>query len=598
MAKSPLHKSADHVTFDILVDGTQIKDTYQVVSISVERDINRIPVATFDLLLLTAGTSKRDFGYSESDDFKPGNKVTIQAGYRNRNNTIFAGIIVSHQIKSSAAVGSRLQVHCADESIKMTLFRQSQFFTDMKDQAIHDQLIDAYGLDKDTDDTTVTHHQLIQHEAIDWDFLLLRAAANGQLVYAEDGKVFVKKPLSSGKPDLVLTYGLDVIDFDAEIDTRFQLDSIETQSWSPKTQHMLKKSSQEPNLRFPGDYNGQATQEVLSTPPIITRTTAPLIQEELQAWADAELLQSRLTSIQGTFTFFGNELPKLNTFIQLDGFGNRFNGDALISGVYHTIEEGRWTTTVKVGLPAEWQPQQKQTASPPASGLLAPTHGLQLGTVKKIDADPEGEHRIQVTLPALGDPHNGIWARLSQRYATQGKGAFYMPEVGDEVVVGFLNDDPRYPVILGSLYSSYNAPPYTSDEQNTYKAFVSKNELKIEMNDKDKVLTVETPGGNQCVFSDKDKNIMLKDQNGNSIELSSSGIVIKSTKDVTIEAKGQMNLKAKQNLTANASSGDLKMEGINVTCKAQVAFSAQGNASAELKASGQTTVKGAMVMIN
>jgi len=51
---------------------------------------------------------------------------------------------------------------------------------------------------------------------------------------------------------------------------------------------------------------------------------------------------------------------------------------------------------------------------------------------------------------------DGIWARISTLDAGKQRGTFFRPEIGDEVIVGFLNDDPRYPVVLGMVNSSAN----------------------------------------------------------------------------------------------------------------------------------------------
>ena len=201
-------------------------------------------------------------------------------------------------------------------------------------------------------------------------------------------------------------------------------------------------------------------------------------------------------------------------------------------------------------------------------------------------------------VPVIAPSGDGIWARLAQFYATSSqKGAFFLPEVGDEVVLGFLNDDPRYPVILGMLYSSKNAPPYTADQKNSIKAIVTKNDLKLEFDDDQKVLTAQTPGGNKMILSDKDKSITIQDQNGNKIEMAAAGITISSAKDITLKATGKIAVQANLDIGIKATT-DLNLEGLNVNGKAQLAFSAQGTATAELKSTGNTSVKGLMVMIN
>jgi len=80
--------------------------------------------------------------------------------------------------------------------------------------------------------------------------------------------------------------------------------------------------------------------------------------------------------------------------------------------------------------------------------------------------------------------------------------------------------------------------------------------------------------------------------------MGASGITIKSPKEVAIKAGTEIKMDATSGLSAKASGGDVALEGLNVNAKASVAFSAQGSATAEIKSTGSTTVKGAMVMIN
>jgi uncharacterized protein involved in type VI secretion and phage assembly len=277
--------------------------------------------------------------------------------------------------------------------------------------------------------------------------------------------------------------------------------------------------------------------------------------------------------------------------------GNRFNGNVFVSAVKHEILAGGWTTEVEFGLAPEWLADKRDLTAPPAAGLLPGVDGLQIGVVKKLDADPEGENRIQVSVPVLQAETEGVWARLASGYGSEQVGAFFIPEIGDEVVLGYLNSNPSYPVILGSLYSSKRQPPYPLTADNYTKALVTKAKLKVEFDDEKKVITIVTPGGNKCVISDDAKSILLQDQTGNKVELSESGITLNSPKDISITATGKIGITATGALSLK-SNADVTVEGLNVNSTAQVGFVAKGNASAELSASGQTTVKGAMVMIN
>ena len=89
----------------------------------------------------------------------------------------------------------------------------------------------------------------------------------------------------------------------------------------------------------------------------------------------------------------------------------------------------------------------------------------------------------------------------------------------------------------------------------------------------------------------------MEDQTGNTVELNSSGITLDSPKDINISAKGKITLDAVGNI-ALTSKADVTASGLNITQTANVGFTAKGNASAEVSASGTTTIKGAMVLIN
>ncbi len=191
---------------------------------------------------------------------------------------------------------------------------------------------------------------------------------------------------------------------------------------------------------------------------------------------------------------------------------------------------------------------------------------------------------------------DGIWARLTHEYASTETGMFFLPEVGDEVVLGFLNEDPRYPVIMGMMYSKKIKPPYTPAAENKTKAIITKSKLKLIFDEEKKVITLETPGANKMIISDDGKSITLQDQNSNKVVLSANGISLDSPKDITISAKGKFSVDA-LGITLN-SKADATIEGNNVNAKAKMAFAAQGTSQASLKASGQVEVKGAMVMIN
>jgi uncharacterized protein involved in type VI secretion and phage assembly len=176
-------------------------------------------------------------------------------------------------------------------------------------------------------------------------------------------------------------------------------------------------------------------------------------------------------------------------------------------------------------------------------------------------------------------------------------GFYFLPEIGDEVILGFVDDDPSHPVILGSLYSSKNKAAFTIQKENNTKAITTKSKMEINFDEEKKIIKIFTPGGNSITLDDEEKGITIKDQNNNTLKLNSSGIEMESPKNIVIKATGNITLDATGKLSLN-SKQDVAVEGLNITNTAKVGFTAKGNASAEISASGQTVVKGAMVMIN
>lgn len=596
MPESPMANSSAVVKLSIFSNGNRIDEAINIASISVTNAINKIPYARIELL--DGDMPNKDFPVSSGDDFKPGQEIKINAGYGDSEDTIFQGIVVRHGIKISGDNNSRLVIECRDKAVAMTIGRHNANYVDQKDSDIISSLISNYnGLSSDVDVTTTKYKELVQYYCSDWDFMLSRAEVNGLLVCVEDAKLSVKAPQVSGSAELKLTYGDDLIELHADIDARTQFTEVNTASWDPGEQAVVEEQVGPQTLNQQGDLTAKDLAGVVNLKSFRLQTPGVIEKSALKDWAAGQQVKAGLARIRGRMKFQGSSLAKAGSLIALDGVGDRFNGDVFVSSVNHQITPGNWVSEVDFGMSPDWFAEQRDLVAPPASGLLPGVEGLQIGVVMKLDEDPDGQSRVQVSVPILQAETEGVWARLANFYASNSFGAFFIPEIGDEVILGYLNNDPSNPVILGSLYSSKQAPPYELTADNFTKAMVTKSQLKIEFDDDKKITTIITPGGNQVVLSDDEKSISLQDQNDNKVELSPDGIVLDSPKDISITAKGKITIDATGEV-AMSSKADVSVKGMNVNHEAQTGFVAKGNASAELSASGQTTVKGAMVMIN
>lgn len=597
----PINIADPTLQFTITANGTAVQYLYPVIAVTIHHELNRISYA--EIMLSDGTTSKAstgiigDFPASDSDNFLPGNAVTITAGYGNTGeDLIFTGIVVKQSIQATDE-GFHLVVTCKHSAVQMTITKKDAVFMNQPDSDIMSTTVSNNGLSGDIESTSAQNELVFQKFCTDWDFLLSRAEFNGFVVSLVGAKVVAAPPVVSGEPVVSVAFGESLIHFNASVSAERQVPSLTAAAWDPQTQAMISATASEPGLNAQGNLTPGTLGAALQQTPLQLVSTSPLAQESLQSWANSTLLRMRLESISGQVSFMGNATVWPNTLITLAGVGSRFNGNAYVWAVTHTLKEGVWTSTVKFGLNSKPIYERENFSYSPANGQLPAIQGLQLATVVAISEDPSAEYRVQVMLASTATGQQGTWARLSTFYATQNAGAIFFPEVGDEVVVAFLENDPRYPVIMGSLYSKAKTPPVVPADNNNYiKALYTKSQLKITFDDENKIITIATPGGNSVALNDQTQEIVVQDQSSNSITMSPSGITINSASDMTLQATGQLKLNGMS--VAVAATTSMDVSGATISNSADTTFSATGNASATLSSSASTVIQGGVVMIN
>ncbi|WP_430933085.1 type VI secretion system tip protein VgrG [Saccharicrinis sp. 156] len=598
MAKT-LQQSDGVISFDILVKGKNIKDTVEINEITVQMEVNRIAVATIIMEDGGAiGVDNAPFTNSEGNDFIPGNEIEISLGYDNKKNKVFKGIIVSQNLSVKKS-RSHLIVTCKDLAVKMTKGRFNATFQNKKDSDALSSIAARYGLQTDIDATKAPLPVSMQYNCSDWDFMVVRAEMNNMSVLTDKGKLIIKKNDFKTSPKFEINASQIVIEIDLNLDCENIPDKYQLTAWDDKEQKEISESVTISDSLGQGNLNATKLAKAIDYKESNHYSSAKLTEYELKTWGESLANKAVLSKVQGKIIIQGNADIMAGDMIELSGFSARFNGKAYVSKTNHIVEDGSWITILQVGRPTHWHAALPDVEEASASGLIPSAKGTQIAKVKKIHEDPDGNYRVLVNLPAFSGTgqEDGIWARLVFPYATADAGFFFFPEIDDEVLLTFINNDPRYPVITGSLYNAKNKPKTTPDEKNQFKSIYSKSGINITFDDEDKILVVETPEGNTFTLSDKEKSIRIKDMNSNSLIMDDSGIVLDSPKDIKLSAKGDIDISATGGVKIKGNA-DIKVDGSNVELTAKVGVTAKGNASAELSASGQTTVKGSMVMIN
>jgi uncharacterized protein involved in type VI secretion and phage assembly len=140
-------------------------------------------------------------------------------------------------------------------------------------------------------------------------------------------------------------------------------------------------------------------------------------------------------------------------------------------------------------------------------------YGVVVGIVTSLD-DPDHLGRVKVKYPWLGDDSESEWARVMSFMAGGSRGAVFRPEEKDEVLVLHEHGDPRFPYVIGAVWNGSDAMPSErgTDVDNNVRIIKSRSGHKVVLDD--------TSGS---------EKVIVEDKKGNSVTLSSSGIVIKSS---------------------------------------------------------------------
>jgi phage baseplate assembly protein gpV len=296
--------------------------------------------------------------------------------------------------------------------------------------------------------------------------------------------------------------------------------------------------------------------------------------------------------------------------VTIAGMGDAWNGKYYVTAVEHLLglDQPFITRFTIGGADAGGLVDLLGEAAQPSTGQLV--HGLTIGIVtNNQDANESLKlNRVKVKFPYLTDSDESQWARVAIPGGGKGRGLMQLPEVDDEVLVGFENGDLAKPVVLGGLWNGKDAPPLNTSSAELLEGnmvasrqWVSRighrivlvdksadgEQIKIELKDKKTFVTLTKDKG--VIVNAKEQDIEVTNGGTGSIKIAKNGdITIKGAK-VTIEATQDLSLEG-VNVKATGKS-NLDIEG-------KAGLTAKGGGTAELSASGITTVKGSMVKVN
>jgi uncharacterized protein involved in type VI secretion and phage assembly len=186
-------------------------------------------------------------------------------------------------------------------------------------------------------------------------------------------------------------------------------------------------------------------------------------------------------------------------------------------------------------------------------------HGTYLAQVAAVD-DPQQQARVQIRLlgcDGLDDQDAPIWARVAVPYAGPDRGAFFIPDVDDEVLVTFVNGDPRFPIVVGGLWNGNNAPPEQLGGDRVDRwSFVGKYGARVAIVEEQQgqsVIALSTPGEVSATLEQQGGGTITITAAGSTITIDSSGVSIETPGTVKVQASRVAVTAAQVNVDAAMS---------------------------------------------
>ncbi|MFD4376708.1 VgrG-related protein [Streptomyces sp. NPDC058486] len=511
---------------------------------------------------------------------------------------LLSGVVTALELELDES-GTYTVVRGLDETYKLLRGARVAAYQNMTLSDIVGQVAQRAGLKPGTVDVAgpVLDH-VAQANVSDWAFVRGLAEEAGAQAYVRDGMLHVVKPAEAGgAPDasaradrdpLVLERGANLLRCRASVSAAEQVSEVEVRGWDVRGKRALvgRAPAGSSSTLALGVTAAQVTEPLGEARHVVTDGGYGT-QERVDraAKALAERIAGSFAELEAVIR--GNPEVRAGTAVALNAVGAPFEGRYTVTSSRHVFDALRgYETWITVSGQQE-RSLLGLTGGAPAEG---PRSGGLVNATVTDTQDPEGSGRVKVTFPWLSDEYASDWARTAQAAGTGG-GEPYIPEVGDEVVVGFELGRLDRPYVLGGLYNGQDRPSGGGAVDPTSgavdrRAFASKGGHKLEL--------LDTAGGAQGVrlrTGDGKLTIDL-DQSGTAVTIGSDGAV-------RITAKEKVSITASGGVSVAAERGALELSGDSVSVTARQGVKVDGGQGAVRLATGGTVdVQGATVTVD
>ena len=490
---------------------------------------------------------------------------------------LISGEITSIEPEFGEGIIAELTIRGYDRSHRMFREKKSATYLNVKDSDLASQIAKKNGLTAKVDATATVYEHIYQHNQSDLEFLRERAYRIGYECFVSGEDLVFRKP-SSRQVETSTEWGVDLLSFNPRISLSEQVNEVWVKGWDVQKKTAITGRAENgklyPNLKNEPDGKswsqklGGISRNIIVTEPVVSQAEADIVAT------------ARLDELSGAFVDAEGQVfrrPDIvaGIILKIEGLGKRLSGNYFVTrSVHHYNASGLTTkftvTGSRTGLLLEQFGNHKGARSWPA---------LVTALVTNTD-DPEQSGRVKVKYPWMSDDEESNWMRIISPGAGPECGLISIPEVDDEVVVGFQHGDFNSPILLGGVWNGLDAIPAqtanaASGEGPLVRSWTSRTGHRITTFDNvENKVEVVTNGKHSLILDDAGKKIVIKSANGLELLLDDNG------NKISVSSAGEIEVMATTGLT---------LKGLNVKVEAK--------ANLDLQASGNVSVKGAMISL-
>ncbi|MFN6486093.1 MULTISPECIES: VgrG-related protein [unclassified Nostoc] len=532
--------------------------------------------------------------------------------------TLLKGEITAVEAQFNAESQAPIIIQGYDVSHRLHRGRYNRSFQNKKDSDIVSQIIGEAGITAGTIDETGGPYgfgdpvgYIFQENQTNMEFLRERAARNGFELFVQDGKLNFRKP--SGGNSLNLKWLKDITNFHVRVSSTEQVSSVEVRGWDYKNKQAIvsTKSAQTAQVVTSID-QGKGTQTSTafnSSPKMIVVDKPVFSSKESDAIAQALFNELSGEFVQADAQAVGNPDIRPGKVISLKDMG-KYSGSYYVTETRHIFQSRVYNTEFSIrGLRGD----DLFTAMTPQA-RLQPGQTLIVGIVTNNN-DPKKWSRVRVKFPTLTEEHESDWARVVGIGAGSSRGFDCLPEVNDEVLIGFEHGDIHRPFVIGNVWNGKDAPPtsvqesvadgkvrlrtfktrlghtlqFVEEDKGSSKKGVYVNTVdghKLNINDTDKKIEIKTKDGHQVLLDDQKKKIEIKTNGGNICNLDDQG------RKITLTGTGEIELTAPQKITLKVGGSSIEVSMSNIKLRMGGNTIELGGAGIKIESAMTTTVKG------